>query len=523
MNSWNRYFDDIPVNNWSVFQFHKNWIDVHKNEPEKLIYSKAMDTLIKSLRAIINRSADLSKIWKANELLAKCQNQNHRKAGSNIDKLWLCVEKTFQEKNINAGTNCIQLVSCEGVNISNVGDKRSLATPITDKHLDKENSYKRRREDLDNVNFLYDEKNTNEEDELEKHAEETIQYNGKIWIVGSTKINVRDALTKWQKRKDRPRTDLAFYDIIDVTPGSNSDFIRSQPNDAIYEMKQFGSSEEPSIANDVKELIVKFIKANDFRKVVDENYVETRKNDTLKFIWDFANLLAESFERDNDLTDFDLSELAYREIFLAPLIRSLFRGMHREMRIFFGEKHLFASSEELNLEKTDKESREVGRKVDIIWSLKSTDLEFTVGEVSGPPNQRSHPRFFSDKLKIAKMLKIIINRIVRKHCGTGVKLSSLKLYGLQIYNNEVICYELSVPFRGLYIFREVLRSKLPTNKVELALISRSIPTLLKFKELLEQSQKSLKDYIVDAYIMSIDSGESANQFITFTKQDKKNK
>ncbi|CAB4493085.1 unnamed protein product [Rhizophagus irregularis] len=490
MNSWNRYFDDIPVNN-----------------------CKAMDTLIKSLRAIINRSADLSKIWKANELLAKCQivmNQNHRKAGSNIDKLWLCVEKTFQEKNINAGTNCIQLVSCEGVNISNVGDKRSLATPITDKHLDfetedKENSYKRRREDLDNVNFLYDEKNTNEEDELEKHAEETIQYNGKIWIVGSTKINVRDALTKWQKRKDRPRTDLAFYDIIDVTPGSNSDFIRSQPNDAIYEMKQFGSSEEPSIANDVKELIVKFIKANDFRKVVDENYVETRKNDTLKFIWDFANLLAESFERDNDLTDFDLSELAYREIFLAPLIRSLFRGMHREMRIFFGEKHLFASSEELNLEKTDKESREVGRKVDIIWSLKSTDLEFTVGEVSGPPNQRSHPRFFSDKLKIAKMLKIIINRIVRKHCGTGVKLSSLKLYGLQIYNNEVICYELSVPFRGLYIFREVLRSKLPTNKVELALISRSIPTLLKFKELLEQSQKSLKDYIVDAYIMSIDS------------------
>ena len=56
-----------------IFQFHKNWIDVHRNEPEKLIYSKAMDALIKSLRAIINRSSDLSKIWKANELLAKCQ------------------------------------------------------------------------------------------------------------------------------------------------------------------------------------------------------------------------------------------------------------------------------------------------------------------------------------------------------------------------------------------------------------------------------------------------------------------
>lgn len=53
---------------------------------------------------------------------------------------------------------------------------------------------------------------------------------------------------------------LAFYDIIDITPGSNSDFIRSLPNDAISEMKQFGSQEEPSAADDVKELIVKFIK-----------------------------------------------------------------------------------------------------------------------------------------------------------------------------------------------------------------------------------------------------------------------
>ena len=42
----------------------------------------------------------------------------------------------------------------------------------------------------------------------------------------------------------------------------------------------------------------------------------------------------ESFERDNDLAEYNLSELGYREIFLAPLMRSLFRGMHREMNIF---------------------------------------------------------------------------------------------------------------------------------------------------------------------------------------------
>ena len=73
MNSWNRYFDDTPVKNWSTFQFHKNWIEAHKNDPEQLTYSKAMDAFLKSLRAIINRSSDLSKIWKANELLVSCQ------------------------------------------------------------------------------------------------------------------------------------------------------------------------------------------------------------------------------------------------------------------------------------------------------------------------------------------------------------------------------------------------------------------------------------------------------------------
>ena len=81
-------------------------------------------------------------------------------------------------------------------------------TLIDFKTEDKENtvdgSYKRRRtededhEDLEHPNsenFLNNEKST-DNDELERHAEETIQHDGKIWIVGNTKINVRDALTK---------------------------------------------------------------------------------------------------------------------------------------------------------------------------------------------------------------------------------------------------------------------------------------------------------------------------------------
>lgn len=98
-----------------------------------------------------------------------------------------------------------------------------------------------------------------------------------------------------------------------------------------------------------------------------------------------------------------------------------------------GEKCLFASSEDRNREKTDEEDRNAGRKIDIIWSMKPTDLEFSISEVSGPPNQHSHTHFFNDKLKIAKMLKIIFNRIVRKYGGVSMNLSSLKLYALHVY------------------------------------------------------------------------------------------
>jgi hypothetical protein len=53
---------------------------------------------------------------------------------------------------------------------------------------------------------------------------------------------------------------------------------------------------------------------------------------------------------------------------------------------------------------------------------------------------------------------------------------------LQLHtDNEIIVYEMSIPFRGIYIFCEVLRSKLPTNEVEVGLMLRSVPVLLKFK------------------------------------------
>ncbi|CAJ0630250.1 16587_t:CDS:2 [Entrophospora sp. SA101] len=318
----------------------------------------------------------------------------------------------------------------------------------------------------------------NKDGELEVYAKETIRNDGKKWIIYDT--DVHNSLTKWKQERVQPRTDLAFYDIIDISPGSNSGFVQSLPRDVVHEIRRSKSLSTPNMDNidGMKDYIIDFIKKKNFRNYVDESYMKTRINNTTKFIWDYLNFLVESFERDNDLADYNLSELG-------------------------GEKCLFASSEDRNQEKNDKEDRNAGRKVDIIWSMKPTDLEFFVGEVSGPPNQRNHTHFFNDKIKIAKMLKVIFNRVVKKYGGAGMSLSLLKLYGLHVYYNEVIIYEMSIPFRGLYVFCEVLQSKLPTNKVEVGLILRSASVLLKFKGLLEKSLTDLKDYIQDACTQAI--------------------
>ncbi|CAG8700683.1 1399_t:CDS:10, partial [Dentiscutata erythropus] len=340
--------------------------------------------------------------------------------------------------------------------------------------------------------------------ELDAYVNETIR-DGNKWIVCDT--DVRDLLIKWKQEKPRPRTDLAFYDIIDITLGSNSDFVQSLPIDAVQDMKQSKMFPTPNMDNvdEMKNYIIDFIKTNEFRNFVDESYLKTRVNNKTKFVWDYLNILVESFERDNDLTNYNLSEFGYREIFFTPLTRSLFRGTHREMNIYFGEKYLFASTEDRNREKKDGEDRNFGRKIDIIWSMKPTDLEFSIGEISGPPNQLDHSHFFNDKIKIAKMLKVIINRIVKKYGGTGMDL-----------NNEVVVYEMSIPFRGLYIFCEVMRSKLPTNEVEIGLLLRSVSVFLKFKELLGKSLADLRKYIQDACTRTPDNNENAHLFITLT-------
>ncbi|CAI2171182.1 3253_t:CDS:10 [Funneliformis geosporum] len=394
----------------------------------------------------------------------------------------------YEDESIFIGSTKGDLLGPQSSAIDDATDEYSISMPPT-KKVATQPALQDKSNMIDNA--MIDDNNG-----LDKWAKETLQRNGE-WLVGNKKVNVHDLLVLWQNEKKRPHNDLACYDIIDITPGTNSDFVKNRPKDELEEMKKYGSP-VPDIDNsDIKELIMKMVKESDYQKAVEDSYLLTRNDDRKKFMWDFAYHLANSFDRGNDLLNENLSERMYREVFLTPLMRSLFQKTHKDMDVSFGEISLFASAEDYDLTKSDEEERSSGRKIDIIWTT-MPKLEFAIGEVSGPPNQRQHPHFFGDKLKIAKMLKVMLNRIVRMYGGIGDSLSLLKLYGLQIYNHTAFVYEMTVPYKGLYLYREVLRFQLPTNHINVVLLCRCVPMFLLFKEMLNQSLNNLNTYIKEA-------------------------
>ncbi|PKY59671.1 hypothetical protein RhiirA4_482623 [Rhizophagus irregularis] len=302
---------------------------------------------------------------------------------------------------------------------------------------------------------------------------------------------------------------LGYYDIIDITPGSNSDFVNSLSKSEYEEVICYDPPKLPNFDYDeIKALIVKMIKASDFREAVNENFMSTRGDEDKEFVWDLliicrhhliiivslisAQLLtlcrANSFDHGNDLLHTNMSERMYREIFLTPVIRSLFRKKSTDLDLFFGEVCLYASAEDADLKKNDAEDRSSGRKIDAVWTTK-------------PP-------------KIGKMLKIMLNRIARVYGGDSTIFNLLKLYALQIYDHNAIVYEMIVPYRELYLFREVIQTELPTSQVNLVRMRQCIPKFLLFKEMLCKSLSDLREYIMEAGLHTPPEKIKASLFVT---------
>nr|CAG8438072.1 4032_t:CDS:2 [Entrophospora candida] len=65
--------------------------------------------------------------------------------------------------------------------------------------------------------------------------DEVLESLMKETIVGSIKymiglFDVEKALVEWKEKKEWPCNDLVYYDILNITPGSNSKFIKELPS-----------------------------------------------------------------------------------------------------------------------------------------------------------------------------------------------------------------------------------------------------------------------------------------------------
>jgi len=100
--------------------------------------------------------------------------------------------------------------------------------------------------------------------------------------------------------------------------------------------------------------------------------------------------------------------------------------------VCFLRRNLFKSKpRDRNSGKADDERRSNGKKIDTIISLKEEDIEFSVTEVSGPPMKNDWTHFTGDRMKIAKMLKTLMNQFAELNPSSDITL--VRLYGLQLY------------------------------------------------------------------------------------------
>ncbi|CAG8598552.1 10660_t:CDS:2 [Cetraspora pellucida] len=317
---------------------------------------------------------------------------SNRKARDKATKIYKNVESNFKFKEIVAFF--AQMDEKANINIfdakTNLYGSEVAVQMISDKLTDfkrKPPSLKRNNEKA-NAACLLDgneikRQRIQKDSTFELLTKESIDVDEDL-IIGN--FNIRVSLLNWKLKNNPPRDDLAYYDILDLTPGTNSDFVKSYLRPEVYNKL---ITHEPTLKerdyNEIKAFINNMIKVTDFKKSVVDYYLLTRNDDEKEF---------------------------------------------------FGEKNLFASAEDFDLTKDDKEYRSNGRKIDIVWATKPLKIEFAIAEISGPPNEHQHSHYFSDKIKVAKMVKVMLNRIVRVYGSAKTNLNLLRLYGLQVYSEN---------------------------------------------------------------------------------------
>ncbi|CAG8708403.1 505_t:CDS:2, partial [Ambispora leptoticha] len=135
-NSWHAYFDRTDAEDWNILQFHIEWIQDNEKNPVNLAYDKSLDTLAKSLRAIVNKHVDDKKVTKAKSLLAVikargmafsyssdgllarcglCSGDSKCLLGNDIDNLWLTIENKMCDRRLNKERKKLEILQVKGI------------------------------------------------------------------------------------------------------------------------------------------------------------------------------------------------------------------------------------------------------------------------------------------------------------------------------------------------------------------------------------------------------------------------
>ncbi|CAG8685202.1 3979_t:CDS:10, partial [Cetraspora pellucida] len=290
----------------------------------------------------------LSKVNYANWIINDCLKfldenncpgiSSNRKARDKVTKLYKNAERNFKFKEIVAFF--VRMDEKANINIfdakTNLYGSEVAVQMISDKLTDFQyttSSLKRNNEEANTRN--------QKDSTFELLTKESLNTDEDL-IIGN--FNARESLMNWKWKNNPLRDDFATVSLImtlDLNPGTNSDFVKSYLSPEVYNKL---ITHEPTIQerdyNEIKAFIHKMIKVTDFKKSIVEHYLLARNDDEKEILWNYVNLLAHSFERDNDLLNEALSERMYREMFLTPLITNLFQKKFKNMEIYLQDHYI---------------------------------------------------------------------------------------------------------------------------------------------------------------------------------------
>ncbi|CAB4388588.1 unnamed protein product [Rhizophagus irregularis] len=335
----------------------------------------------------------------------------------------------------------------------------------------------------------------NEKDD-EFNAELTIVGGKSIdWIISG--INIREKLTKYQLDANLSKANPEYYDIVFFNLNDEDGFLGTLDKGIVAQMRKEIKRAKVDTNDNMDQEIKLFLKSivrRDIKKTKENLNQNAEKIGSFEkgFVLHFVKHMVELIDDVNLFND-SMSEGTYIVNVLAPILGYFFNKKKKDWLVSYGETCLKAFATDINSNKKDDERRSSGKKIDTIISMREEDKEISVIEVSGPPTKNDWTHFTGDRMKIMKMLKTLMNQFAKLNPSSDIAL--IRLYGLQVYLNELTIYEFQLRYSEIYTIEAIFTFSLPKTWADMAKADKAIIGLLKYERLLSESSKTIRDFL----------------------------